>query len=169
MRLPTPVPGHGLARGAGPPSAALAQALADIDRWRRHAPHSILKRMARDALELGAEDVRVRIRYGARAQAIATRALDLGGAIIACDRAHRRERAAAESAATLWAIRRPRLDLMILSELRLLLRFLRRHAPHRFGEILGAIARHPTRACSARALPTRPETSTLADQLGKPV
>ena len=68
------------------------------------------------------------------------RALDLGGAIIACERAYRRERAAAESAETLWAIRRPRLDLMILSELRLLLRFLRRRAPHRFGEILGAVA-----------------------------
>jgi len=163
------MPGHGLARRAvapgsarndvswsgsrsrsrdwgpgAPPSAALAKALADIDRWRRHAPHFILKRLARDALELGAEDVRVRVRYGARAQALAPgsppRTLDLGGAIIACERAYRRERAAAESAETLWAIRRPRLDLMILCELRLLLRFLRRRAPHRFGEILGAVA-----------------------------
>jgi hypothetical protein len=132
MRLPVPGQAHS-------PGAALSRALADIDRWRRHAPHFILKRLVRDALELGAQDVRVHVRYGARAQAMAARALDLGGAIIACERAYRRERAAAESAERLWAIRRPRIDLMILSELRLLLRFFRRHAPHRFDEIVGAI------------------------------
>jgi hypothetical protein len=157
MRLP--VPGQ-----ATSPGTALTQALAAIDRWRRHLPHLILKRLARDALELGAHDVRVHVRYGARAEAIAERALDLGGAIIACERAYRRELAAAESAERLWAIRRPRIDLMVLSELRLLLRFFRRHAPQRFDEILGAII-----ACyPPRALPRRPEMSTLADQLGGP-
>jgi hypothetical protein len=126
--------------------AALAQGLPAMTAARlafeadaRHWPALQLKNAVRDAIELGAWHPQCRARYGRRAEQIADRGLDLDGAVFALERAYRQERTRAEMAFAVWASREPRLSLLILDELRLLSRWLRRYQPARLPEILDAL------------------------------
>jgi hypothetical protein len=122
-----------------PASPALAGALAAIDRAFAN-PHGGTLRRARDAFRLGAAHPGTRARYGRWADAVRDRRLDLAGALIVLERAYRAERARhARSRQTWGASIRPRLELMILGEQRLIARWLRRHAAHRFPELLDVL------------------------------
>jgi len=109
-----------------------------------HAPHARRKRHVRDALALGLSSRACRARYGAHLDAMADRGLDLDGAITATACQLRRERARRDRVLQLGYPAPPRLPLMVLDELRLLLRYLRRRDPSRLSEILapepGALA-----------------------------
>jgi hypothetical protein len=118
---------------------ALARALKEIDRAFAN-PHGGTLRRARDALRLGAAHPGTRARYGRWADAVRDRRLDLAGALIMLERAYRSERARHARSRQTWGTSiRPRLDLMILGELRLLARWQRRHAAHRFPALIDAL------------------------------
>jgi hypothetical protein len=117
-------------------SPALAWALARIARAFAN-PDGGNKRRARDAFCLGATHPATRARYGVWADTLCDRRLDLAGAIIVLERAYGQERARHQQSRRTWGSSiRPRLELMILGELRLIGRWLRRHAPGRFPDIL---------------------------------
>ena len=109
-----------------------------------HAPHARRKRHVRDALALGLSSRACRARYGAHLDALTDRGLDLDGAITAAVCELHRERARRDRVLQLGYPAPPRLALMVLDELRLLLRYLRRRDPSRLSEILapepGALA-----------------------------
>ena len=115
-----------IACDGSPASPALAAALEMIARAGRHAPHAVLKRNVRDAFALGPTDRQVLARYAART--MAWRGLDLTAAIAGVERAYRDE-ILAHRRSTAFGGRsdRPRLALMVLGELRLIMRWLRRH------------------------------------------
>ena len=119
-----------------PSVPALAPALARIARPVANTGAGTLRR-ARDAFALGAAHPAARARYGDWAGILADRRLDLAGAIIVLERAWRAERGRHERSRRIWgASSRPRLELMILGELRLIARWLRRHAEGSFPDIL---------------------------------
>jgi hypothetical protein len=138
-------------------SPAVARATERIARAFANPDGGTLRR-ARDALALGAAHPALRARYGDWAGDALDRRLDLAGATVVLERAFRAERARHEQSRRTWGTSiRPRLALMILGELRLIARFLRRHAEPRFPEILDQLATPVGRpiAASTRATPAR--------------
>jgi hypothetical protein len=96
-------------------------------------PNGRAKRMAKTMLRLGAQHPAARARYGDWAGRIEDRGLDLAGALIVLEQALRHER------------RRHRLtglplDIEILKEARLLLRWLRRLRPGVWPTVLDTLA-----------------------------
>jgi hypothetical protein len=121
------------------PSPALAAAFARIDRAFANPEAGALRR-ARDAVALGPAHPAARARYGRWAEMLCDRRLDLHGAIIVLERAYGNERARHEDSRRIWGSSiRPRLELMIIGELRLILRWLRRHAGERFPGLLDTL------------------------------
>jgi hypothetical protein len=90
------------------------------------------KGMAKTALRIGPAHPAARARYGDWAERIADRRLDLEGALIVLDHALRCERSRHRF------IRLP-LDTEIIKEARMLARWLRRHRPHAWPYVLGAL------------------------------
>jgi hypothetical protein len=125
-----------------PPSASPAVARASERIARAFAnPDGGTLRRARDALALAAAHPALRARYGDWAGDALDRRLDLAGAIVVLERAFAAERARHRQSRRIWGTSiRPRLALMVLGELRLLARFLRRHAAPRFPGILEELA-----------------------------
>ena len=120
------------------PSPALERALSRIDReFGAAAIHRTFKDKMRRVLRAGV-DHEARARYGLWAQTIADRRLDLAGASIIMARAYAAERARHCKAAMLWGARPPRLDLIILHEMAVALRFLRRYHPRTMADLLAA-------------------------------
>jgi hypothetical protein len=117
---------------------------------RRHEVHERLKRFARDAIELGASNPRVQARYRARLDVIRDRGLDLDGAIRAIEDMFRAEQRQATRviAADLahWGVTPDRMALMVLGEMRLVGRWLRRYHAYALSQILD---RPPARIVAA--------------------
>jgi hypothetical protein len=123
---------------ARPASPALQRALDRIgEEFGAAGTHRTFKAKMRRVLREGV-DREARARYGAWAQWLADRRLDLHGAAIVTTRAYRKEYERHHRAALLWGKRPPRLDLIIFQEMAVALRFLRRHAPQRWPELLRA-------------------------------
>jgi hypothetical protein len=123
-----------------PASPALARATERIARAFAN-PDGGTKRRARDAFALDPAHPAIRARYGEWAGAVLDRRLDLDGAIVVLERAFRAERARHEHSRRTWGTAiRPRLALMILGELRLIARWLRRHAGTRVPDSLDHLA-----------------------------
>ena len=119
--------------------AALAAALAAIEATFSPAVrHSTFKRRVAALMVLGADHPEVRFRYQSLAERYAGANLDTAVAIV--ERLYRCEIDARETAVRLWGrCSRPRIALMLLQELRLVLRMVRRHAPARYSGLLAAV------------------------------
>lgn len=121
---------------------ALADALWRIDRLARHSRHLTIKSGARDALRLGdewgADDRELRARYGVRVRALAARGLTLEQATDVVQRIRDDVRGFTRThPLTRRAL--PTLPVRILSEMALIARWLRRHEPFRWPEIIEAM------------------------------
>jgi hypothetical protein len=112
--------------------------------------HSIFKDRIAALIAGGAGHAEAWTRYRRLAERHPATTLD--GAIAVVERLRRVELEARAAAIRAWGhCSRPRLALMILDELRLILRVVRRHAPSCFGELLAAIlATEPDRPFTAR-------------------
>jgi hypothetical protein len=98
--------------------------------------HSTFKERVSDLMERGATDERVIYRF----RGLADRYLDLPRAIIAVERERRIEINMREVAIRNWGrCSRPMTRLMLLNELRLILRWLARYAPERFDALRDAV------------------------------
>jgi hypothetical protein len=125
---------------AGTASPALQAALERIDReFGIAAYHRSRKRRVRRLLAAGPVDDEVVLRHGWLAQAVHERGLDLAGALIVLERC-RHANARHDRAVRLWACSFRLLDRDTIFALRLTLRLLRRHAPHRFAQIVEIMA-----------------------------
>lgn len=136
-RRPRPSPGivaFQAARARGVPALEASAIALAVEA--AHAPHARLKSAARDALALGLTSRGCRARYGVWFDAVRDRGMDLDGAIFAIDRAWRTDRARRDRIIAAGYPAPSRLPLMVLAELRLLLRWLRVHEPFRLPEIL---------------------------------
>lgn len=105
--------------------SAMDCALAAIDFERRYGPNRVFKRRVRFTLQ-EPDHPRVAARYGARAQLLAGRSL--GAAIETVERWYADERKAFQVAHALG--RATRLPLIVLAELRLILRWMRAKGLH---------------------------------------
>jgi hypothetical protein len=100
--------------------------------------HSIYKDRVAAVIASGCGDQQVWTRYRRLAERYAPATLD--GAIAVVERLWRAESEARAKAIRAWGYcGRPRLTLMILDELRLMLRLLRRHAPAHYSALLATI------------------------------
>lgn len=100
--------------------------------------HSIFKDRVAAVIAGGAGHAQAWTRYRRLAERYPAATLD--GAIAVIERLRRAEIEARAAAIGCWGhCSRPRLALMILDELRLILRMVRRHAPSRYGALLAAI------------------------------
>jgi hypothetical protein len=124
-----------------PASPALEHALARIARAFANSQGGT-KRRARDAFALGPAHPATRARYGAWAATIRDHRLDLAGALVVLERAWQAERVRHAHSRNVWGTSiRPRLALMILGELRLIARWLRRHrTADRFPALIASLA-----------------------------
>jgi hypothetical protein len=123
------------ARGGGALEAALAAIEATFSPAIRH---STFKRRVRGLIACGAAHPEVRTRYQHLAERYAGANLDT--AVVIVERLYRVELDARDSAIRIWGrCSRPRIALMLLQELRLMLRLVRRHAPARYAGILAAV------------------------------
>jgi len=114
--------------------------------------HSIFKDRVAALIRGGAGHAEAWTRY--RRLAARHPAASLDGAIAVVERLRRVETEARAAAIRAWGhCSRPRLALMILDELRLILRLVRRHAPSCFRELLAAILA----AEAGKTFPTRGE------------
>lgn len=123
------------ARGGSAMEAALAAIEATFSPAIRH---STFKRRVAGLVRCGAAHPEVRTRY----QRLAERypRANLETAIVIVERLYRAEIDARDAAVRLWGrCSRPRLALMLLQELRLLLRMVRRHAPARYPALVAAV------------------------------
>jgi hypothetical protein len=127
--------------------AALAAALATIEATFSPAVrHSTFKRRVAALMVLGADHPEVRFRFQSLAERYAGANLDTAVAIV--ERLYRSEIDARETAVRLWGrCSRPRIALMLLQELRLVLRMVRRHAPARYSGLLAAVIADDGGAC----------------------
>jgi hypothetical protein len=123
------------ARGGSAMEAALAAIEATFSPAIRH---STFKRRVAGLVRCGAAHPEVRWRYQRLAELRAGANLDT--AIVIVERLHRAEIDARDAAVRLWGrCSRPRIALMLLQELRLVLRLVRRHAPARYPGLVAAV------------------------------
>ena len=123
------------ARGGSAMEAALAAIEATFSPAIRH---SSFKRRVAGLIRCGAAHPEARSRYQRLAERYAQANLDT--AIVLVERLYRAEIDARDAAVRMWGrCSRPRLALMLLQELRLVLRVVRRHAPMRYPGIVAAI------------------------------
>jgi hypothetical protein len=123
------------ARGGSAMDAALAAIEATFSPAIRH---STFKRRVAGLMARGAAHPEVRSRYQRLAERYAGANLDT--AVVIIERLYRAEIDARESAIRIWGrCSRPRIALMLLQELRLVLRLVRRHAPARYAGIFAAV------------------------------
>jgi hypothetical protein len=100
--------------------------------------HSTFKDRVATLMRRGATHPEVRIRYGTFVERHAVTNLD--AAIVLVDRARCAELEARAVAVGSWGhCSQSRLTLMLLDEIRLILRMLRRHAPERFPQLTAEI------------------------------
>jgi hypothetical protein len=98
-------------------------------------PNGRAKRMAKTMLRLGAEHPAARARYGGWAGRFLDRGVDGAGALIVLEQALRHERRRRLAALPL--------DIEIIKEARMLLRWLRRHRPSISPAVLDALGTPP--------------------------
>ncbi len=123
------------ARGGGALEAALAALEATFSPAIRH---STFKRRVRGLMAYGASHFEVRSRYQRLAERYPRASLDT--AVVLVERFYRAEIDARDSAIRLWGrCSRPRIALMLLQELRLMLRMVRRYAPASYTGIVAAV------------------------------
>jgi hypothetical protein len=123
------------ARGGSALEAAVAAIEATFSPAIRH---STFKRRVAGLMARGAAHPEVRSRYQRLAERYAGANLDT--AVVIIERLYRAEIDARESAIRIWGrCSRPRIALMLLQELRLVLRLVRRHAPARYAGIFAAV------------------------------
>jgi hypothetical protein len=123
------------ARGGSAMEAALAAIEATFSPAIRH---STFKRRVAGLIRCGAAHPEVRWRCQRLAERHAGANLDT--AIVIVERLHRAEIDARDAAVRLWGrCSRPRIALMLLQELRLVLRLVRRHAPARYPGLVAAV------------------------------
>jgi uncharacterized protein YigA (DUF484 family) len=97
--------------------------------------HSMFKDRIAALMAGGAGHAEARARYRGLAEQYPAATLD--GAIATVERLRREELEARAAAIRIWGhCSRPQLALMMLDELRLILRVVRRHAPSRFSELV---------------------------------
>jgi hypothetical protein len=117
---------------------ALQAALERIaDEFGIAAFHRSRKRRVRRMFKAGC-DSETRLRYGWLADEALARRLDLAGALVIVDLSHRANTRHGKSV-RLWASSFRLLNRDTIFALRLTLRWLRRHAPRRFPDILAAL------------------------------
>lgn len=140
---------HAAGRTRASGGSALQAAFAHIDAtFAGPARHAFLKDRVSVLIRCGSGHAEVWTRYRRLAERHPAATLDSAIGIV--DRLHSAEIAARKAATESWGCcGRPRLVLVILEELRLILRVVRRHAPLRFPEFLTAIlTATPTRRSS---------------------
>ena len=119
--------------------SALEAALAAIEATFSPAiRHSTFKRRVSALVTYGAAHPEVRSRYLRLAERYAGANLDT--AVVIVERLYRAEIDARDAGTRLWGrCSRPRIALMLLQELRLALRLVRRYAPARYAGIVAAV------------------------------
>jgi hypothetical protein len=119
--------------------SALEAALAAIEATFAPAlKHSLAKRRVAGLIRQGGAHPEVRARYQRLAERYPEANLDTAIAIV--ERLHRAELDARATAVRLWGrCSRPRLALMLLEDLRLILRMVRRYAPERYAALVAAV------------------------------
>jgi hypothetical protein len=124
-------------RAAG--GGALEAALAAIEATFSPAlKHSLAKRRVAVLIRQGAAHAEVRVRYQRLAERYPLANLDTAIAIV--ERLYLAELDARVTAMRLWGrCSRPRLALMLLADLRLILRMVRRYAPARYAGLVAAV------------------------------
>jgi len=123
------------ARGGSALEAALAAIEATFSPAIRH---STFKRRVCGVMAYRAAHPEVRSRYQRLAERYAGANLDT--ALVIVERLYRAELDARDSAIRMWGrCSRPRIALMLLQELRLMLRLVRRYAPARYAGIVAAV------------------------------
>jgi hypothetical protein len=124
-------------RAAG--GSAMEAALAAIEATFSPAlRHSLAKRRVATLIRQGAAHPEVRARYQRLAERYPLANLDT--AIVIVQRLHRAELDARATAVRLWGrCSRPRFALMLLKDLRLILRVVRRYAPARYAGLVAAV------------------------------
>jgi hypothetical protein len=123
------------ARGGSAMEAALAAIEATFSPAIRH---STFKRRVAGLIRCGAAHPEMRTRYQRLAERYACANLET--AIVIVERLYRAEIDARDAALRMWGrCSRPRLALMLLQELRLVLRMVRRHAPACYPGLVAAI------------------------------
>jgi hypothetical protein len=100
--------------------------------------HSTFKRRVAALIQCGAHHPETRLRYQQLAERFAGANLDTALAIL--ERLYQAELDARDAATRLWGrCSRPRIALMLLQELRLVLRMVRRYAPLRYPALVAAV------------------------------
>jgi hypothetical protein len=123
------------ARGGSAMDAALAAIEATFSPAIRH---STFKRRVATLIACGADHPETRLRYQRLAERYARANLDTAIAIV--ERLYRAELDVRDAAVRLWGrCSRPRIALMLLEELRLVLRMVRRYAALRYPALVAAI------------------------------
>jgi hypothetical protein len=124
-------------RAAG--GSAMAAALAALAATFSPAlKHSLAKRRVAALIRQGAAHAEVRARYQRLAERYPVANLDTAIAIV--ERLHKAELDARATAVRLWGrCSRPRLALMLLADLRLILRIVRRYAPEWYAGLVAAV------------------------------
>ncbi|MBV9968534.1 MAG: hypothetical protein JO228_01005 [Xanthobacteraceae bacterium] len=119
--------------------SAMEAALAAIEATFSPAfEHSLGKRRVAALIRQGAAHAQMRSRYQRLAERYPLANLDTAIAIV--ERLHRAELEARATAVRLWGrCSRPRLTLMLLWDLRLILRMVRRYAPARHAGLVAAV------------------------------
>ncbi len=123
------------ARGGSAMDAALAAIEATFSPALKH---SLAKRRVAALIRQGAAHAEVRARYQRLAERYPLANLDTAIAIV--ERLYLAELDARATAVRLWGrCSRPRLALMLLADLRLILRMVRRYAPARYAGLVAAV------------------------------
>jgi len=122
--------------------SALAAACAHIEATFSSAMrHSMFKDRVAAVMKDGIANPAMSLRYGRLIERHAVTSLD--AAIVLVERMRRAEREARAAAGRNWGhCSRPRSALMILNELRLILRMQRRYAPAHFSDLIAAVQAH---------------------------
>lgn len=146
------------ARGRVHGRSALATACAQVGATFSPAVrHAILNDRVAALIRRGAARPEVRFRYGTFVERHALTNLD--AAIVLVDRMRCAELEARAVAAGSWGhCRQSRLTLMLLDEMRLILRMLRRYAPDRFPQLIAEIK--DRRSCDGSLGRRRPDAET---------
>jgi hypothetical protein len=135
------------ARGGSALEAALAAIEATLSPAIRY---STFKRRVAGLMASGATHPDVRLRYQRLAERYAGANLDT--AVVIVERLYRAEIDARDSAIHIWGrCSRPRIALMLLQELRLMLRVVRRYAPARYAGIVTAVLAEDAAGACGRA------------------
>jgi hypothetical protein len=137
-------------RATAGPSSALMAAGAKLDAAFSPAlRHARLKNRVAAAIHSGPGDLQVRARYRRFVEQHPVADLDM--AIMLIERLRRDELARRAALANFGCCRRARLSLMILDELHLILRLLRRRGRLRYAQILHALLGGATRIATAQS------------------